>query len=130
MLFKRKIENPKEMEKVITAEEKLDIDCQATDSMPTAGKLKRIIAQVEKDSESFFYDTVARRINGLIYTEANRGNTHIDFTISEVTTAEEREKYSFYYCYNWIKKYYALAGLNINSSDNNWTEVTYIIRWE
>lgn len=127
MLFKRKTKEKEE--RVLTTEEKLDIDCQATDCMPTAGKLKRIMAKVEKDSESFFYDTVVRRINGLIYTEANRGNTRIDFTISEVTTAEEREKYSFYYCYDWIKKYYALAGLNINCN-TNWTEVRYIIRWE
>lgn len=52
MLFKRKT---KEMEvRILTPEEKLDIECQATNCIPTAGKLKRIMEKAENDSESFF----------------------------------------------------------------------------
>ena len=127
MLFKRKTE---EMEvKNLTVEEKLDIDCQATSCIPTAGELKRIMAKAEGDSESFFYNTVARRINGLIYTQANRGNNYVSFGLAEVTTPKEREEHSFYSCYKWLKKYYSLVGLKVDCNAT-WLATTYIIEWE
>lgn len=127
MLFKRKTEEMEE--RVLTTEEKLDIDCQATNCIPTAGELKRIMAKAESDSESFFYNTVARRINGLIYTQANRGNNHVSFGLAEVTTFEERQEHSFYSCYKWMKKYYSLVGLKVDCIAT-WVATTYTIEWE
>ena len=127
MLFKRKTE---EMEvRNLTAEEALDIKCQATDCVPTVGELKRIMAKVESDSESFFYNTVVRRINGLIYAQANRGNSHVRFGLAEVTTSKEREEHSLYSCYRWLKKYYSLVGLKVNC-DTTRMGTTYAIEWE
>lgn len=127
MLFKRKTEEMKE--RVLTPEEKLNIDCQATNCVPTAGGLKRIMAKVESDSESFFYNTVIQRINGLIYTQANRGNSRVSFGLAEVTTPKEREDHSLYSCYRWLKKYYSLVGLKVNC-DTIWMGTTYTIEWE
>lgn len=127
MLFKRKTKEIEE--RTLTAEEALDIKCQATSCVPTAGELKRIMAKAESDSESFFYNTVVRRINGLIYTQANRGNNHMSFSLSEVTTFKEREEYSFYSCYKWIKKYYSLVGLKVDCNAT-WMATTYTIEWE
>jgi hypothetical protein len=84
---------------------------------------------VENDSESFFYNTVARRINGLIYAQANKGNTYMSFRLAEVTTPKEREEHSLYSCYRWLKKYYSLAGLKVNC-DTTWMGTTYTIEWE
>lgn len=127
MLFKKEMKEIKT--RVLTPEEKLDMDCQATNCIPTAGELKRIMEKAESNSESFFYNTVARRINGLIYTQANRGNNHVSFGLAEVTTFEEREKHSFYSCYKWMKKYYSLVGLKVDCIAT-WVATTYTIEWE
>ena len=127
MLFKRKT---KEMKvRNLTPEETLDIECQATNCIPTAGELKRIMEKAENDSESFFYNTVTRRINGLIYSQANKGNNHISFGLAEVTTFKEREEHSFYSCYKWMKKYYSLVGLKVDCIAT-WVATTYTIEWE
>lgn len=128
-MFKRKVKTKEEEIRVLTEEEKVDIKCEATNSVPLAGELKRIMEQAERDSESFFYNTVTRRINGLIYSQAKRNSDHLCFTISEVTTAAEREKYSLYHCFKWLKKYYSLVGLKV-TSNSTWMSTTYCIEWE
>lgn len=114
----------------LTEEEKLDIECEATNNVPLAGELKRIMKKAESESESFFCNIVTRRINGLIYIQAKRNSNYLHFTISDVTTPAEREEYSLYRFFEWLKKYYSLSGLKITSDSSCSLETYYCIKWE
>ena len=128
MLFKKRKTEEME-EKVLTAEEALDIKCEATRKYPIAGELQRIMEKAGIESEVFFCDTVIPRINGLIFSSARKSVNAIDFQITDVTTFTERENFSCYHCLKWLKKYYSLSGLKVDAV-SYWNGTTYTISWE